>query len=67
MKRPVVKTNDFRPFFKKRPFLTRVLAFLWIPVIPIIVTVNLWIENWDDIKLGIKDHFEVMIGKWEEK
>lgn len=66
MKRPVVNTNNFKPFFKNNPLLTRFLALVWVPFIPLIVTYSLWVENWYDIKRGIKDHFDVMIGKWED-
>lgn len=66
MKRPTVRSNSLKPFFKKNPLIARVAAGLALLISPILFTLHCWLVYFDDYVVGVKDAFGIMIGKWED-
>ena len=52
--------RDCGPFTKKHPHIVRLLLVILYPLIPIWMTVLLWLDRWDDIKEAYNEVHDVI-------
>jgi len=57
-----------KPFFAKRKWLTRVVLLIALILSPVLYTISMWVDNWDDIKRDFKDEIWLpLTHKWKAR